>query len=48
VLAFNPSTGQVLSDQLDAPDGYEQWLIKFDGIGDPQEQQDPLVLSQQY
>jgi serine/threonine-protein kinase HipA len=48
VLAFNPSTGQMLSGQLDAPDGYEQWLIKFDGVGDPQEQHDPLVSSQQY
>jgi serine/threonine-protein kinase HipA len=48
VLAFNPSTGQMLSGQLEAPEGYEQWLIKFDGVGDPQEQQDPLVSSQQY
>jgi serine/threonine-protein kinase HipA len=48
VLAFNPSTGQMLSGQLDAPEGYEQWLMKFDGVGDPQEQQDPLVSSQQY
>jgi serine/threonine-protein kinase HipA len=36
------------SGQLDAPDGYEEWLIKFDGVGDPQEQHDPLVSSQQY
>jgi serine/threonine-protein kinase HipA len=48
VLAFNPSTGQMRSGQLDAPEGYEQWLIKFDGVGDPQEQHDPLVSSQQY
>ncbi len=48
VLAFNPSTGQMLSGQLAAPEGYEQWLIKFDGVGDPQEQHDPLVSSQQY
>jgi serine/threonine-protein kinase HipA len=48
VLAFNPSTGQMLSGQLEAPEGYEQWLIKFDGVGDPQEQHDPLVSSQQY
>jgi serine/threonine-protein kinase HipA len=38
----------MLSGQLEAPEGYEQWLIKFDGVGDPQEQQDPLVSSQQY
>jgi serine/threonine-protein kinase HipA len=48
VLAFNPATGQMLSGQLDAPEGYEPWLIKFDGVGDPQEQRDPLVSSQQY
>lgn len=48
VLAFNPSTGQMLSGQLDAPEGYEQWLIKFDGVGDPLEPPDPLVSSQQY
>jgi len=48
VLAFNPLTGQMLSGQLDAPEGYEQWLIKFDGVGDPHEQRDPLVSSQAY
>jgi serine/threonine-protein kinase HipA len=48
VLAFNPVTGQMLSGQLDAPEGYEPWLIKFDGVGDPPEQRDPLIASQQY
>jgi serine/threonine-protein kinase HipA len=48
VLAFNPSTGQMRSGQLDAPEGYEQWLMKFDGVGDPLEQRDPLISSQQY
>jgi serine/threonine-protein kinase HipA len=48
VLAFNPATGQMLSGQLDAPEGYEPWLIKFDGVGDPGEQRDPLVSSEQY
>jgi serine/threonine-protein kinase HipA len=48
VLAFNPTTGQMRSGQLDAPEGYEPWLIKFDGVGDPQDQHDPLVASQQY
>jgi serine/threonine-protein kinase HipA len=48
VLAFNPTTGQMRSGQLDAPEGYEQWLMKFDGVGDPKEQQDPLISSQQY
>jgi serine/threonine-protein kinase HipA len=48
VLAFNPSTGQMLSGQFAAPDGYEQWLLKLDGVGDPAGQSDPLVASQQY
>ena len=30
VVAFNPRTSQIRSNQLDAPDGYEQWLIKLD------------------
>jgi serine/threonine-protein kinase HipA len=48
VIAYNPSTGQMLSGQLDAPAGYEQWLLKLDGVGDPTGQNDPLVSSQQY
>jgi serine/threonine-protein kinase HipA len=48
VLAYNPTTGQILSGQLHAPDGYEQWLVKLDGVGDPAIQSDPLVTSQQY
>jgi len=33
VVAHNPATGQIRSGQLDAPDGYEHWLIKLDGVG---------------
>ncbi|MFN3243274.1 MAG: type II toxin-antitoxin system HipA family toxin [Planctomycetota bacterium] len=32
VIAFDPSTRQVRSGQLDLPDGFEHWLIKFDGV----------------
>jgi serine/threonine-protein kinase HipA len=32
VIAFNPSTRAVRSGQLDAPDGYDHWLLKFDGV----------------
>lgn len=32
VIAFNPTTGQVRSGQCDAPDGFEHWLIKLDGV----------------
>jgi serine/threonine-protein kinase HipA len=49
VIAYNPTTGQMRSGQLTAPEGYEQWLLKLDGVGDPAERPtDPLVTSQQY
>lgn len=32
VIAFNPQTSQVRSGQLHLPDGFEHWLIKFDGV----------------
>ncbi|MFI5036528.1 MAG: type II toxin-antitoxin system HipA family toxin [Acidimicrobiales bacterium] len=48
VLAFNPTTGQMRSGQFAAPAGFEQWLLKLDGVGDPAGQSDPLVASQEY
>ncbi len=33
VIAWNPDTGEIRSGQLDAPDGFEHWLLKFDGMG---------------
>ena len=41
VIAFNEGTGEVRSGQVDAPDGFNHWLIKLDGVtnkilGDPQ------------
>ena len=35
VIAFNPETYEMLSGQFNVPEGYEQWLIKLDGVGDP-------------
>lgn len=36
VIAYRPETGQIRSGQLGAPEGFEQWLIKLDGVtGDP-------------
>ena len=32
VIAFDPETKQVRSGQLDLPQGFEHWLIKFDGV----------------
>jgi serine/threonine-protein kinase HipA len=41
VIAWNPATGEVRSGQVPAPDGYEYWILKFDGVnqetlGDPE------------
>ncbi len=33
LLAWNPNTGEFRSGQLDCEDGFEQWLLKFDGVG---------------
>ena len=32
VLAWNPTTGEFRSGQLDAAQGFEHWLLKFDGV----------------
>jgi len=36
LIAFNPVTGEVRSGQADAPKGFSQWLLKFDGVTDAQ------------
>ena len=41
VIAWNPLTGEVRSGQVNAPEGYEYWILKFDGVnqetlGDPE------------
>lgn len=33
VVAYNPATGQIRSGQFDAPDGFQHWIIKLDGVG---------------
>jgi serine/threonine-protein kinase HipA len=33
VVALNPATGELRSGQLPADPGFEQWLLKFDGVG---------------
>ena len=40
VIAYNGQTGEVRSGQVDAPEGFHQWLLKLDGVtnqelGDP-------------
>jgi len=32
VVAWNPTTGDIRSGQVDAGDGYDYWIIKFDGV----------------
>ena len=32
VFAWNPKTGEFRSGQLDADEGFEHWLLKFDGV----------------
>ena len=33
VIAWNRETNEIRAGQLDAPDGFEHWLLKFDGMG---------------
>jgi serine/threonine-protein kinase HipA len=33
VIALRPVTGEIRSGQLDVPEGFEHWLLKFDGMG---------------
>ena len=37
VVAWHPGTGEVRSGQLDAPEGFEHWLLKLDGLGGDRE-----------
>lgn len=32
IIAWNPETDEVRSGQVKAPDGFEYWLLKFDGV----------------
>ncbi len=36
VIAYHPETGEVRSGQANAPEGFSQWLLKFDGVEDSQ------------
>jgi serine/threonine-protein kinase HipA len=33
VIAWNRTTGEMTAGGIQAPPGYEQWLLKFDGVG---------------
>jgi len=34
VIAWNPKTGDVRSGQVGLPEGFEPWILKFDGVND--------------
>lgn len=34
VIAWNPKTEEIRSGQFAVPEGFEHWLLKFDGIGE--------------
>ncbi|MBU6401850.1 MAG: HipA domain-containing protein [Verrucomicrobia bacterium] len=34
VIAWNPQTEEVRSGQVQAPEGFEPWILKFDGVND--------------
>lgn len=36
IVAFNETTGEFRSGQTYSPEGFEQWLIKLDGVSDAQ------------
>jgi serine/threonine-protein kinase HipA len=44
VVAWNPQTHELRSGQFDVPEGFEHWLLKFDGVG----KDDELGASQSY
>ncbi len=49
VIAYNRATGQIRPGQLNAPDGFEHWLIKLDGINSHvARDHDPFTSSQGY
>ncbi len=44
VIAWNPQTQEIRSGQVGTPEGFEHWLLKFDGMGKDTE----LGMSQDY
>lgn len=40
VIAWNESTGEIRSGQIDAGSGYGYWLIKFDGVSGNRDKED--------
>lgn len=36
IITYNKESGKVKSGQVEAPDGFEHWIIKLDGVSDEQ------------
>lgn len=47
-ILWNKNTNDVLSGHLEAPNGYEHWIIKFDGISEDRKHKDDTVLEYIY
>lgn len=41
ILAWNQKTGEFRHGQIDAGDGFEHWLMKFDGIDNNRDKEEP-------
>lgn len=41
ILAWNPDTGEFRHGQIDAGEGFEHWLMKFDGIDNNRDKEEP-------
>lgn len=41
ILAWNPDTGEFRHGQIDAGEGFEHWLMKFDGVENNRDKEDP-------
>ena len=41
ILAWNETTGEFRHGQIDAGDGFEHWLMKFDGIDSNRDKEEP-------
>jgi len=37
VIAWNPATNEIRAGQFDVEEGFEHWLLKFDGMGEDRE-----------
>ncbi|MFW6079513.1 MAG: type II toxin-antitoxin system HipA family toxin, partial [Gemmatimonadota bacterium] len=39
LIAWNPATGEVRSGQVEADSGFEHWILKFDGVRRPDDEE---------